>query len=850
VGKLGLGPGRTRRRFDLNQWAVAKNQNRFLMHIKMPAFNKLTLDPVFRWKNYFLVLIYCLLSLFAKTQNSDTTVPAKIMDTVDRTKIMRDISIQEAQKNMQAYKSGRISMHQDLIFDNIRKANQLLKIYLKNGIDTVALNQQLALTNQTLAVAREGVFINKGTSQSQRNLSVSASIVNYMLNILAQQKKTLDDYASGLIRFRYQLDSLYSDTTIYLIPSDSVEQNKYLERVSLITAEIGTVDSNLIKSISSVQQLQFRVDVMLNQLQLDLGEIDLYIKNALTGITNREYANIWSDTGYAVSFRQIIRFSIVKAKLAFSFYVRDNLGLIVIMFISLSICFVFLRSMKRELTQGKMLDPLSGGQIVFSHPVLSAIIIVFGIFQFLFPDQPFIFSFCLWIISIFSLTIIFIKWLSPHRLRYWFIMAALFILAGMDNMIIEASELERWGMLVLSLAGIADSLRILFNKQKRKSREKTIIYIIVFIIISQTLSIMLNIYGRYNLSKSLLIGGYSGVMIAVLLFWIAKFVNQGLALGSKIYKSPDGDLSNIIIEKDVERFPTSVYFILIVGWLFLVGKIFYVFKLIFQPLSDFFTNEHSLGAYSFSVSSIFLFIIILFCSFFLSSIISFFTSDSGLASGLNKKPSRSGLGSWMLLIRIFVICVGIFLAFAAAGIPLDRITIIFGALGVGIGLGLQGLVNNLVSGLIIAFEKPVKVGDIIELNGGIATMKSIGFRSSIITMADGASVIIPNGDLLSAHLVNWSMSRQVKRNSVIVGVASNTNIVKANQLLTEILKNNHNILQHPTPTVMAKEFNQNSIDLELLFWVKSNWDMTKSEVISEIETLFAKEGIAFPIAQQ
>jgi potassium efflux system protein len=187
---------------------------------------------------------------------------------------------------------------------------------------------------------------------------------------------------------------------------------------------------------------------------------------------------------------------------------------------------------------------------------------------------------------------------------------------------------------------------------------------------------------------------------------------------------------------------------------------------------------------------------------------------------------------------------------AAAGIPLDRITIIFGALGVGIGLGLQGLVNNLVSGLIIAFEKPVKVGDMIELNGGIATMKSIGFRSSIITMADGASVIIPNGDLLSAHLVNWSMSRQVKRNSVIVGVASNTNIVKANQLLTEILKNNHNILQHPTPTVMAKEFNQNSIDLELLFWVKSNWDMTKSEVISEIETLFAKEGIAFPIAQQ
>src|SRR5450432_2306466 len=118
------------------------------MHFKMPAFNTLTFDSVFRRKNYFLVLIYCQLSLFAKAQNSDTTVPAKIMDTVDRAKIMRDISIQEAQKNMQEYKSGRISMQQDLIFDNIRRKNQLLKIYLKNGIDTVELNQQLALTNQ------------------------------------------------------------------------------------------------------------------------------------------------------------------------------------------------------------------------------------------------------------------------------------------------------------------------------------------------------------------------------------------------------------------------------------------------------------------------------------------------------------------------------------------------------------------------------------------------------------------------------------------------------------------------------------------------------------------------------
>ena len=87
------------------------------------------------------------------------------------------------------------------------------------------------------------------------------------------------------------------------------------------------------------------------------------------------------------------------------------------------------------------------------------------------------------------------------------------------------------------------------------------------------------------------------------------------------------------------------------------------------------------------------------------------------------------------------------LAFAAAGIPMDRLAIILGALSVGIGFGLQSLINNLVSGLILAFEKPINVGDVVEFGGQSGTMKSIGFRSSIITTWDGADVIIPNGNL-------------------------------------------------------------------------------------------------------
>ena len=89
----------------------------------------------------------------------------------------------------------------------------------------------------------------------------------------------------------------------------------------------------------------------------------------------------------------------------------------------------------------------------------------------------------------------------------------------------------------------------------------------------------------------------------------------------------------------------------------------------------------------------------------------------------------------------------------------------------GIGFGLQTLVNNLVSGLIIAFEKPVNVGDDVDINGQSGIMKSIGFRSSVISTYDGSDIIIPNGDLLNAHLINWTLGETKRRVEVLIGNA-------------------------------------------------------------------------------
>ena len=234
---------------------------------------------------------------------------------------------------------------------------------------------------------------------------------------------------------------------------------------------------------------------------------------------------------------------------------------------------------------------------------------------------------------------------------------------------------------------------------------------------------------------------------------------------------------------------------------------------------------------------------------FIAKVVAFLGTDSAPGAG---KTGKGGLGSWMLLIRIAIISVGVLLAFASAGIPMDKFAIILGALSVGIGFGLQTLVNNLVSGLIIAFEKPVNVGDIVDISGRNGRMKSIGIRSSVISTWDGADVIIPNGDLLNQHLVNWTLGSNRRRIELTLGVAYGTDLDKVCTLLMELMQSEPRILRNPAPFVLVNQFGNSSIDLSLKFWVP-HFSMgleVKSDLVLAIDKLFRTHGITIPFPQQ
>ncbi len=197
------------------------------------------------------------------------------------------------------------------------------------------------------------------------------------------------------------------------------------------------------------------------------------------------------------------------------------------------------------------------------------------------------------------------------------------------------------------------------------------------------------------------------------------------------------------------------------------------------------------------------------------------------------------------------VVISVVLAITVMGGDLSNLALVAGALSVGIGFGLQNIVNNFMSGIILLFERPIKVGDWVKINGEEGTIKQINIRSTEIETFSRASVIIPNATLLSNSVTNMTHGNNWTRFSVAVGVAYGTDVNKVKQILLECAAANRKVLKKPEPYVLFQNFGESSLDFELRGYSSNIWEgwIIPSELRFEINRRFNEEGIEIPFNQ-
>jgi potassium efflux system protein len=204
------------------------------------------------------------------------------------------------------------------------------------------------------------------------------------------------------------------------------------------------------------------------------------------------------------------------------------------------------------------------------------------------------------------------------------------------------------------------------------------------------------------------------------------------------------------------------------------------------------------------------------------------------------------------LMHYTIVLLGILLALATLGFELTNLTIIASALSVGIGFGLQTIVNNFVCGLILLFERPVKVGDIVQIGEEWATIRDIGLRATTIQTFNRSDIVVPNSDLITNQVTNWTLADRKMRLSLNVGVAYGSEVPLVLQTLEECTRGNRHILRDPDPLILFMGFGDSSLDFQLRVWI-DNLDfinVVRSELNQEIDRLFRERRIEIPFPQR
>lgn len=686
-----------------------------------------------------------------------------------------------------------------------------------------------------------------GSHMNLRSLNSGVIILEEISRNLASYQSILNKYSTELTQSNTEVKKILRDPILKVELPDSV----LMGQLDDINVEGTALDSLQIKILAKVNLLRNRVSINLLQATDIISDMKYLTLSLKLGMWGQEETPLFStkQTEYPNGLIEITGSALVRSWHIIIIYLQDKwdiliLGLLIIIAIYIWML-LNMRRVKKMPDKEAILEPL---HFLRRSILLSCLMVFFTFIPFFFANPTMSFLHTCELLRLLVLVFLIYPYVRKSAKILWVLLCILWLYYALDDVLLEAAFGERWGLFFAGILLAAICIKIIFyNKPVFKKLPESPVtrMLAIFALALVLFSIIFDVTGRISLAKILGVTAIQSLVVGISLKAFSIIVLEAIYLQSEAFQ--ESSFSDFINYDALRyRILRVLWMLAIAAWAVSLIHNLTLYDAVLQGLDVFFNTTRTIGSMAFSFKSIAVFIFIIWLSTIISGFINFFFGNKKLV-GAGKK---SKIGSMMLLIRLTVWTLGFAIAVAAAGIPLDKLSIMIGALGVGIGFGLQNIVNNLVSGVILAFERPIQVGDLIELGDKMGVVKEIGVRSSKINNNEGGEIIVPNGDLLSQHLTNWTMHDRNKQIEFIIGIQHKTDINEVSNIIKGALSKNKAIMLTPPPGVVVQQFTERAIQLKVIFWVHdlSEAGTARSNAMMDIYNDLSAAGIqlAYP----
>ncbi|EDM35521.1 probable periplasmic binding protein; possible mechanosensitive ion channel component [Pedobacter sp. BAL39] len=715
----------------------------------------------------------------------------------------------------------------------------------KKGYDIEARQQRLGDIRRNISPLQKDF-------KAAGNKIETKSLMSYNL-ILKDAQARLADLTTQLMkdnnelqRMSQQVVDLSSDSLLTISAKDDLEKKLYQNQLLDIKQRLQDAGKLTGSNLSQVSQMLADVsalsivandlkDKTAEQLQqsgeLALGKEESYLWNApLTGSTDE-------SLGYLVKSSYQGQQQILKYFINSTWDKRIMAILIAITF------FIWVHTNFNNSRRPSVKQKI--GELKFEYlkpyPVLASLIVLLNITPLFEPDAPSLYIELIQLLLLLVMTIHLRRTLPGPELRYWLLLIGAYALLILGSAAVNDSLLPRLLFMGINIFFIYLGILIYRKVKVRQFSKRYVRTVIIILVLLNVIAILMNLFGRVSLAKVFSATGVIGLTQLIGLAVFVQVMLDALELQIKLSSCNNGIFSRVSHNKTRLKSQKALSILSVILWVMVFLINLNLTGGLSGLLEQILSKQRSFGSIHFTMGNILFFVAIVYISNKLQKHVPLLFGEESITFNEGNTPKNSKVA----LIRLIIIIIGVLLAVTASGLPMDKLTVILGALGVGIGLGMQNIVNNFVSGIILIFEKPFRIGDYVELADKKGKVQDIGIRSSKLLTPQGSEVIIPNGDLLSGRLVNWTLSNDFVKTELTFKLSAEADIELIYKTINEEVQATGNTMKNLPPEILINSIAADNIEFKVLVWVTNIYVEAgfKSDLLKRLLLRFREQQI-------